>query len=582
MKISNIIKTFASAAIIFSLSSACSKSLLDVEPQGVVTDEDLNTPENVEKLVIAAYAAQANDFWSAPFQDMWPWGSVGGGDAYKGGGGIGDQLWIHWLEVKSLNSPIGNPGNEVTYKYLYAAISRINEALSRLNTLTDAEMPTRPQRIAEMHFLRANTYFKLKALFKHIVFIDETVPKDQYVEVSNTEVSDQDGWQRIVDEFRLAIEGLPDVEADPGRPRKSAAQLFLAKTLVFKAYVQDDNHNVVSVTASELNEAIQIFEQVDAAQIYELWEDYSFNFECVHESGKESVWAIMRSLNDGTADGRITYGNSLNSPVSAGYGCCGFLQPSTNLANAYKTDANGLPLFNTYNQAPIINSNVDVEANNMDPRISHTIGLLGMPWKYNPAIIVDATFPRVPDQYGTNMGMKDQELPNSTCWRQSEAFYGSGRNTDVMRYGDALLYWAEALVETSPSRFQEALPIINRIRQRAMNSTSRLVKANGDPSGKYVIGLYSAGDFATQEQARQAVRFERRLEMALESFPGRHFDLVRWGIAEETMNAYYEVEKTRRSYLVEGHYTKGRDEYQPIPQIEITISQGKLQQNPGY
>ncbi|MBL7698356.1 MAG: RagB/SusD family nutrient uptake outer membrane protein [Chitinophagaceae bacterium] len=582
MKVVHLIKILTAASIVLVLHNSCSKKVLDVEPQGVVTDEDLNTPENVEKLVIAAYAAQANDFWSAPFQDMWPWGSVGGGDAYKGGGGINDQLWIHWLEVKTLNSPIGNPGNEVTYKYLYAAVSRINEALRRLNLLTDADLPTRQQRIAEMHFLRANTYFKLKVLFKHIVFVDETIPKEEYVDLSNTQLSDQEGWQWIVDEFKLAIDGLPDVQADAGRPRKSAAQLFLAKTLVFKAYVQDDNHQVTSITSSELNEAIQLFEQVDAAHIYDLWEDFSFNFECVHENGKESVWAIMRSLNDGTADGRIDYGNSLNSPVSAGYGCCGFFQPSTNLANAFKTDANGLPLFDSYNGAPTINSNVDVEANNMDPRIAHTIGLFGMPWKYNPAIIVDASFPRVPDQYGTNMGMKDQELPNSSCWRQSEAFYGGGRNTDVMRYADALLYWAEALVETSPSRFAEALPIINRIRQRAMNSTGRLVKGDGSPSGKYVIGLYTAGDFATQEQARAAVRFERRLEMAMESFPGRHFDLVRWGIAEETMNAYYAVEKTRRSYLVEGGYTKGRDEYQPIPQIEITISKGKLQQNPGY
>lgn len=580
MKIPNHIKLLLSAVIVFSLQTGCSKSLLDVDPQGVVTDEDLNSPENVEKLVIAAYAAQANDFWSAPFQDMWPWGSVGGGDAYKGGGGIGDQLWVHWLEVKTLNSPVGNPGNEVTYKYLYAAISRINEALKRLNQLTNDQLSSREQRIAEMHFLRANTYFKLKALFKHIVFVDETIAKENYVEIGNRELTDQEGWQRIVDEFRLAVAGLPDVQTDDGRPRKSAAQLFLAKTLVFKAYVQDDNHNVASVTSSELDEAIQIFAAIDAASIYDLWEDYSFNFECVHENGKESVWAIMRSLNDGTTDGRITYGNSLNSPVSAGYGCCGFLQPSTNLANAFKTDAMGLPLFTTFNQTPIINSNVDVEANNMDPRIAHTIGLLGMPWKYNPAIIVDATFPRVPDQYGTNMGMKDQELPNSTCWRQSEAFYGSGRNTDVMRYADALLYWAEALIETSPSRYTEALPIINRIRERAQNSTARLVKSDGSPSGKYVIGLYGA--FTSQEEARQALRFERRLEMALESFPGRHFDLVRWGIAEQTMNDYFEVEKTRRSYLVEGMYTAARDEYQPIPQIEITISKGLLVQNPGY
>jgi hypothetical protein len=60
------------------------------------------------------------------------------------------------------------------------------------------------------------------------------------------------------------------------------------------------------------------------------------------------------------------------------------------------------------------------------------------------------------------------------------------------------------------------------------------------------------------------------------------FDLVRWGIAEEFMNEYFEVEKTRYTYLKDAKFTKGRDEYFPIPQQQISYVKGIYKQNPGY
>jgi len=76
------------------------------------------------------------------------------------------------------------------------------------------------------------------------------------------------------------------------------------------------------------------------------------------------------------------------------------------------------------------------------------------------------------------------------------------------------------------------------------------------------------------------MQWERRLEFAMES--PRFFDLVRWGIAEPTLNAYLAKEKTRRSFLVSAVFTKGRDEYYPIPQREINFTKGLYIQNPGY
>jgi hypothetical protein len=84
----------------------------------------------------------------------------------------------------------------------------------------------------------------------------------------------------------------------------------------------------------------------------------------------------------------------------------------------------------------------------------------------------------------------------------------------------------------------------------------------------------------TQENARQALRWERRLEFACEG--PRFFDLVRWGIAEETLNAYLTKEKTRRDFLNDAVFKAGRDEYYPIPQREIDFTKGLYTQNVGY
>ena len=62
----------------------------------------------------------------------------------------------------------------------------------------------------------------------------------------------------------------------------------------------------------------------------------------------------------------------------------------------------------------------------------------------------------------------------------------------------------------------------------------------------------------------------------------RFFDLVRWGEAEATLNKYLDYEKTQRTYLSAAHFTGSKNEYYPIPQRQIDLSNSILVQNPGY
>jgi len=127
-----------------------------------------------------------------------------------------------------------------------------------------------------------------------------------------------------------------------------------------------------------------------------------------------------------------------------------------------------------------------------------------------------------------------------------------------------------------------ALPLINALRTRAANSTARLKFADGSNPSNYRVSNYQPGVNCTwtQAYALQALQFERRMEFGMEGT--RFFDLVRWGIAAQTLNDYIAVEKTRYNFLAQAVFTKGRDEYLPIPQTEINLVHGLYTQNNGW
>jgi len=176
--------------------------------------------------------------------------------------------------------------------------------------------------------------------------------------------------------------------------------------------------------------------------------------------------------------------------------------------------------------------------------------------------------------------MKELSHPDCSCFKKIGPFFGTARDLDIIRYDDVLLMKAEALIELGSE--DQALPLINQVRARAAASTQWLKYADGTDVANYYVEEYQDGVNCTwsQDFARKALRWERRLEFAMES--PRFFDLVRWGIAAETLNPYFEVEKTRFEHLKDAYFTKNRDEYFPIPQAQIDLVEGIYTQNVGY
>ena len=576
-------KIIASVICVTLLLTACSDNYLEYEPEGVLSSENVATAENAESLVIAAYAGIANDEMIGPLTHQWVFGSVRSDDAYKGGGGRGDVDVIDKYEQYNLTiADMGDWMAPRTWTDFYKAISRANFALSVINDIPDGEYAQKTTRQAELRFLRAHSHFMLKLIFKKIPYITENLTQEEIGQMSN-DVDNDALWNTIAEDFLFAYENLPQAQEQVGRADRNAAAAYLAKLRLFQAYEQNDQHQVTSINTGRLQEVIDYADKV----IGNLQPDFGENFLDGFDNGPESIWAAQFSINDGTTVGRVSFVTGLNSPHGTGlYGCCGFHLASQNMVNSFKTDANGLPLFDTFNNSDIF-TNIDANGTtppdsglSVDPRIDHTVGIPGRPFKYRNTVndsgdmVYNFSWARDPGVYGYFGNMKEQQAPDCSCYVKEGPFVGTSKNVDFIRYADVLLWKAEALIQLN--RWDEALPVINQVRNRAAASTQRPIDAGA--ADIYAISPYSS--FPSKDYALKALMFERRLEFAMEGH--RWYDLVRWGIAEETLNAYLAEEKTKRDFLANAQFTAGRDEYYPIPQREIDFTGGLYVQNPGY
>jgi len=138
------------------------------------------------------------------------------------------------------------------------------------------------------------------------------------------------------------------------------------------------------------------------------------------------------------------------------------------------------------------------------------------------------------------------------------------------RYAEILLNYAEAQNEAvGPDGTVYAA--VNAIRSRASVNMPPLA-----------AGL-------SKDQMREAIRAERRIELAFEEH--RFYDVRRWKIAETTENvpAYgINIRKTgntltyTRKVALEGKHFENKHYWLPIPRAEILAGNGQLQQNAGY
>jgi hypothetical protein len=582
---------YAFVIILFLTGVFSCKKALEQPPLGSLSENIVANKDGVNALLIGAYAAldgmQGSDqgfggseAWTAS-PSNWVFGSIAGGEASKGSDG-GDQPAID--PIANFFSDPNNAYYNGKWKALYEGVSRTNNVLKLLAKATDINEDERAGIAGQARFLRAHYYFELKKMWNMVPFIDENT-------VNFNQPNDVDIWPKIVEDLQFAYDNLPGTQPEIGRANKWAAGAYLAKAYLYQ-------HKFAEAKA--LFDAVIGQGTTSSGLKYGLNQEFSDNYKPSKENNPEVVFTIEMAANvDANGPSNANNGDMLNFPYGGPFGCCGFFQPSVDLVNHFRTNsATGLPYLTTFNNFPIKNDigvkgtqSFTPDQGTLDPRLDWTAGRRGIPY-LDWGIFEGETWVR--DQsYGGPYAPK-----KNIYWQATQATDadltswapGSSINYLVIRYADVLLMAAEC--EAQAGSLAKAESYVNQVRARAANPQGWVYKYKDDknpmggfstvPAANYKISVYPAGDFDSKgkDYALASIYYERKLELAME---GHRFF---WGTAESELNAYFSYQGKITKDVTRGKFTKGKNDYYPIPQRQIDLSQAGsgplLKQNPGY
>ncbi len=605
-----LLSATAFLTLVGAMTYAC-KDFLDTPAQGTLDQNALSTKTGVEGTLIATYrvldCVRGPGSWGCAASN-WVFGDVTSDDSYKGSEDF-DQPGATQIELYNWTSGTAQDYLNQKWASVYEGVVRANATLRILKLVREQK----PDEISdadaagikgEALFLRAHYHFEAWRMWGKIPYYNEDDTDFRKANLAANAVP-----PLIIADLDSAIALL--------QPTPRNGQVGRATRWTARAY-----KGRVQAYAGQWAGALATLRAVRDSGPYALETSFDHVWTAfkAFANGKETVFAFEASVNDGEPGGQNgNWGETLNFPHSGSpFGCCGFHQPSQNLVNFYGVDANGLPKAFTVDDTAWNARNTNMiasTADTVDPRLDWTVGRDGVPykdWGLHDGSITGKWI-RAPGYGGPYSPKKNAHERASGAvspvgWN---ALQLNSVHLHIFRYADVLLLLAEAEVEAGT--IANAQAIVNQIRTRAGQTAqgcggagtaalvtalvtkypkcagdTRLAVALNDTTigwATYKVGLYTT-PWPSQAVARKAVRLERRLELGMEG--QRFFDLRRWGsaIAQQTINGYLAVEKLRRTYKVDQQAYASKNDYYPIPQVQIDLSkvggQDRLSQNTGW
>ncbi len=500
------------AAVVVLAATGC-KGFLDTNRQGAYTEDNYPYPGGsgpYDQFIFGAYNELRS--FNLHSQSFITAASIRSDDADKGStptdGGTN--------AITMDNFPVAASNGFCNTLWLgnYTLITRCNSTIKEINTNTSivASNEVKQQTLGEARFLRAYAYFNLVRFFGRVPLID-TLFSDPAAQNNVAQSTAAQIYAFIENDLTFAASVLP-LNWDSrfvGRATKGAANGLLAK---------------VYLTQQKWAPAMAAANTVMISGQYDLSTSYDKIFREEGENSKESVFEVQA-----TATAAIPSNNGVQYAQIQGIRGAGIWDlgwgwnsPSDQLVAAYETN---------------------------DPRKARTILFTSTSTVPGLTIYGETTPVGLPNARYNNKVYSNPSLRTSIGNR-----FGYWMNVRLLRYADVVLMYAEAANEVGgAANTTAALAALNSIRARARTGA--------------VAGTLP--DVTTTDQAllRAAIRQERRVELAMEH--DRFFDIVRWGIAQDVLQA---AGKT--------NFSNSRDVLLPIPQTQIDLSAGKLTQNPGY
>ncbi len=559
------------------LIGSCKQSFLEVKPAGALDQNILATESGVEAMLIGCYACldgQGGPGGWGSATTNWVYGSIRGLESNKGSD-AGDQPFINPIQTFSETST----NDYLNQKWLtvYDAIARCNKTIDVINLALENGAITQDQAtnyILQVRALRGWYHFDAWRMWKKIPYLDETTDTKA---VTNTE----DVSGKILADLEEGTK-LPVNVGAIGKFNKTVSQILLAKAMM---EMEGDYSGAMTI----LKDAQANGKKPNGANIG-LAPTYGEIFDIVNRNGIEAIYTVQYSVNDNSGGTNGGNGEVLNFPYKGGSspgGCCGFFSPTQEFVNSFRTSG-GLPLLDfSYNSDPVKNDQgVAVsapfvpDAGPLDPRLDWSVGRRGIPyWDWGKHSGAD--WIRDPN-YGGPYSPKKQVYKKSQEGQYTEVGnWTSGYSANgyrMIRYADLLLLIAECEIEAGS--LDNARILVNQVRARAANPDG-FVMDGTVPAANYVVNQYPAAGapFDTKDNARAALRMERKLELGQEGH--RFFDLNRWGITVTELNRALTYEKTMEwGDNLYGTATVGAEDVTfPIPQRQLDLSNGALVQN---
>lgn len=573
---------------------------------GVYSENIFYNEKGIDALLIGTYALVGGSSlwdvsWGASVQN-WTFGSVASDDAYKGSE-YTDSNNLHEVEkweVRSYNSFVADK-----WKWAQMGIFRANIVLNIIEKTQDIPAEKASSFRAEALFLRAFFYHEARLVFgDYIPLISEKTENPEQISNINPEGA---VLEFIISDLKYAWENLPAEQSQPGRPTRYAAMALAAMV-----YLQEPDYE----------KARPLLDKIIESGRYSLMPNFFDNFRIEKNNNAESIFEIQANVNDIEESLNAEMGIGLNFPHGGDIGmCCGFHQPSQNLANAFKVDENGLPLFESFddenlkNDQGIKSEEQFIPATDLlDPRIDWTMGRRGIPYLdwgimrgYDWIRRQEDGGPYLPAMKPFFYKSQRYELSTTTGWMTGV----NANNYRYLRYAHILLWRAE--VAAWENDLETARQLVNEVRSRAGNevvmgkvlihelpdsvypwgaATTDEDYLNGgavdwtQPAANYKIGLYES--FADKEEAMRAVQWEQRLEFATEG--RRFFDLRRWDnlpakiggkSMAEVLNDFAGNDLRIRDFMKHASFDEN-DKYQPVPKYFIDNQPGIIEQRPEY
>lgn len=448
----------------------------------------------------------------------------------------------------------------------YKKIRACNILLEKIDMIENYAQADKEATIGEARFFRAYIYFTLIRKFGDVPYIDGSLSLSEMDDITRT--SKDVIYGKVMEDFDYAISKLPEQwpSAKYGRITKGAAQAMKARAALYFSDWQ---------AAAQASKAV-----IDGGK-YELFDAegtgrYEELFWEVQEACSEAI--LVRQFK---APDHTHYIIGWECFPTKGWGG---INPTQSLVDAFEC-TDGAPI----NSSPLYKENNPFA--NRDPRLEVNVlhdgeEMYGVTIKVAPLKSSGTTGIA---QHGdaTATGYYQQKWLDPSIDPQSDG-WDMGKDWHVIRFAEVLLTYAEAQNELNPLD-DSALEAVNRVRRRV--SMPELQKTNAS------LPTYCG----TQDALRQRIRNEWRVEFALEGSM-RQWDIRRWGIANEVLNApflglkyklvdspdalpqdggkiciLYEGENIK---LAGSRYAEHNYLY-PIPQTERDLNP-KLTQNPGY